>query len=432
MRRTTAAASRAVWGAEPVAARGVPTHCRVVASRRGALDRHSWHSASGIFACSATLLSPGHGSARAESSRPGPPALCRADSRRRASSSKGSVLTSEDLDLWAAGPSVLGHAYSRPASEPYDFSPLQEVGGGVVVPEGWAMELMTAAGLKSTGTLNQDAFSYTLLESGWVFCVACDGHGDGGEVVSERIARTIPFFLSRQFPSLGFEKALVEAFLSAQADLEQSFSPMQAFAGSTAIAVCIHPGSGEAWVAHAGDSPLVIGDLATGKVAFRTGDHKAHDPSEAERLKKRGAQVICKKYDDGEILSRVFIPRTGVPGLAMSRSLGDGCLKKYGVTAEPDVQDVSSFWRGCEAPIALLCSDGLSDMVNLKDALTTVSIRARAGKDLKLSVAKLIRKAQHVWIEEEGDYCDDITLLLMGPSYAHAARKQAGAAKTVP
>lgn len=65
------------------------------------------------------------------------------------------------------------------------------------------------------------------------------------------------------------------------------------------------------------------------------------------KISQKGELVL--RYDDGEVVSRIFIPkcgspchcrgrchwrtknddlRTGVPGLAMSRSMGDGCLKK--------------------------------------------------------------------------------------------------------
>merc|ERR1719215_810091 len=106
----------------------------------------------------------------------------------------------------------------------------------------------------------------------------------------------------------------------------------------------------EIWVAHCGDSRVVLGDWSNGRVISVTEDHKAHDAKEYGRLEAAGAQVVKKMYDDGEVFSRIFIPKTGVPGLAMSRSLGDGCLKKYGVTAEPEVADVSSFWNACKEP----------------------------------------------------------------------------------
>merc|ERR1712008_269364 len=124
--------------------------------------------------------------------------------------------------------------------------------------------------------------------------------------------------------------------------------------------------------------------------------HKAHDPTEFRRLQSCGAQVIKKRYEDGEMVSRVFVPRTGVPGLAMSRSLGDGCLKKYGVVADPEVHDISDHWKSCTSPCVLMASDGLWDTMDPEEAL--------------------VRRSQKLWIESEGDYCDDVTVLFMAPS----------------
>jgi len=349
-----------------------------------------------------------------------------ADARRRAFASspppkqpkpqtRPVLVNDEDLDAWANGPTVLGHVYSRPSSDPYELSTTKEHSGGEVAPDGWMLRLMSAAGLKSTACNNQDSFSYTLLESGWVLTVVCDGHGENGDMVSERIARSLPMFICHHMDAMGFEKALTEAFLLAQADLEQSVSPMQAFSGATVAVCCNNPTTGEVWVAHAGDSIVVIGDLATGQPLFHTGEHKAHDPEEAKRLEECGAQVICKKYEDGETVSRVFIPRTGVPGLAMSRSLGDGCLKKYGVTALPDVQNISGIWEKCTHPICVIGSDGLFDTISVEDTIASLAARIRAGHNLTQGVLKLIRRSQHYWIEEEGDYCDDITLVMVGP-----------------
>jgi len=325
-------------------------------------------------------------------------------------------VTSADLDAWAQGPAVLGHAHSRSTFEPYELSPVRELGGGKEVPSDWSVRLISAAGMKGGECPNQDAFSYTLLDSGWIVCVACDGHGEAGEVVSERVTRMVPLFLSQHLPELGLEEALRKAFALAQADLERCFSSAQTYSGATVAACCISCDGSEAWFAHAGDSRAVLGDLESGTAHFITGEHKAHDPGESKRLEEAGAQVITKQYEDGELVSRIFIPKTGVPGLAMSRSLGDGCLKKYGVTAEPDVHDVSGFWSRCEAPFILLASDGLWDTITVDESVSELAVRKRKGLDVQLGAEALLRRSQRLWIEAEGDYCDDITVLFVAPS----------------
>jgi len=325
-------------------------------------------------------------------------------------------VTSTDLDAWARGPAVLGHAHSRPSCEPYALSAVREMGRGAEVPEDWSVRLLSAAGMKGRESPNQDAFSYTVLDNGWIVCVACDGHGEQGEVISERVARMIPFFLSLHLPALSLDEALPRAFAQAQTDLERCFSSAQAYSGTTVAACCIHGERHEAWFAHAGDSRAVLGDLVSSTPLFVTEEHKAHDPGEHQRLEEAGAQVITKRYEDGELVSRIFIPKTGIPGLAMSRSLGDGCLKKYGVIAEPEVRNVSNLWERSTAPFVVLASDGLWDAITAEHTVSELAGRRRQGLDVLLGAEALLRRSQRLWIEAEGDYCDDVTVLLVVPS----------------
>jgi serine/threonine protein phosphatase PrpC len=247
-------------------------------------------------------------------------------------------------------------------------------------------------------------------------CVACDGHGDQGEVVAERVTRMLPLLLDKHIPSMSLVEALPQAFMGAQADLEQCFKSAQFYSGATMAVFCIHQDSHEAWFAHAGDSLAVLGDLATGRTRFITKEHKAHNPTEFQRLESCGAQVIKKRYEDGETVSRVFIPQTGVPGLAMSRSLGDGCLKKYGVVADPEVHDISDHWKSCRSPCVLMATDGLWDTMDPEEALVEFAGRRRRGLEVLAGAEALVRRSQKLWIESEGDYCDDVTVLFMAPS----------------
>lgn len=320
------------------------------------------------------------------------------------------------IDAWAQGPDVRGHAHSKFSSVPYSASALRELGGGVTVPANWMVRPVSTAGMKGSGNKpNQDAFSYTCLESGWIICVVCDGHGEDGEVVAERASRMMPLLLAQHLETEGPAESFRHAFMDAQADLERHFNSEQMYSGTTAAACCVHTDSGEAWFAHAGDSKVVLGDLAGGGSLFMTEDHKAHDPGESQRLKKAGAQVIQKLYDDGDIVSRIFVPRTGTPGLAMSRSLGDGCLKKYGVTAEPEVNEVTDLWQTCRAPAVILATDGLWDTTTIDESISAFAARQQRGLDVGGVVEALCQRAQRRWIEAEHDYCDDITVVLMVP-----------------
>merc|ERR1740117_2836394 len=143
-------------------------------------------------------------------------------------------------------------------------------------PPGWAVQLTSSSGMKTPATLNQDAFSYTQLSDGWIFCIVCDGHGEHGEVIAERAARTIPVLLSRHLAAgVSIGDALHYSFKEAQSDLARHFMNIQVYSGTTAAACCLNLDRKEMWVAHSGDSRIVLGDLADGRVAYGTEDHKA-------------------------------------------------------------------------------------------------------------------------------------------------------------
>jgi len=338
-------------------------------------------------------------------------------------------VTNKDLEAWANGSAVRGHVFTRAAAEPYTVSPTRHFGTGTEAPDGWSAHFISTSGMKSGGSPNQDAYSFTFLDHGWILSIACDGHGEHGEVIAERVSRVLPLFFSANMAeSLDPEEALREAFRLAQGDLERSFSSMQVFSGATVALCCMQPSAGTVWFATVGDSRVVLGDMDSGRPVFATTEHKAHNPDEYSRLEAAGAQVVQKRYDDGEVVSRIFIPKTGVPGLAMSRSLGDGCLKKYGVSAEPEISNMTGQWQSCRLPSVMLASDGLWDTVSIEEAISAMAVRYRAGRDLKSGLENLTRRSQRRWIEVEGDYCDDVTVVFIAPkSEAKAAPDTTGA-----
>jgi serine/threonine protein phosphatase PrpC len=106
----------------------------------------------------------------------------------------------------------------------------------------------------------------------------------------------------------------------------------------------------------------------------------------------------------------MFIKGRNYPGLCMSRSFGDDCVKEHGVTAIPDVKEVT-IPDGQKAMI-IMASDGVWEFLDTSWVLRAV-LKALPGKGLMRCAKKLTREAKHRWKDEEGDYCDDITAVLM-------------------
>lgn len=259
---------------------------------------------------------------------------------------------------------------------------------------------------------NQDNFSVTRLKDGTDIYCCMDGHGPNGHFSSERSVRVVPYYIakSEHFPN-DMEKCLEEAYLKAQTDglghsVENSYD-VQA-SGTTAVTV-VRRGD-TMWTAHAGDSRVVMGSENDKKLHFATVDHKPEDAEERKRIEESGGEVRSFKYDDGWVVHRIFVKDRDYPGLCMSRSLGDACMKDHGVIAKPTVSKVPLNMSG--KPFLVLASDGVWEFLE-SDWVVKALVKKLPVDGPTRCVHKLAREAKRRWKQEEGDYCDDITCLLV-------------------
>lgn len=104
-------------------------------------------------------------------------------------------------------------------------------------------------------------------------------------------------------------------------------------------------------------------------------DHKPELPAEEARICSSGGRV---KMIHG--CGRVYLASEEVPGLAMSRSLGDFVAHKAGVSSVPDVWDynVGDLLAVCGGPGAgavkltlMVATDGVFDMLSNEAAVVT-------------------------------------------------------------
>jgi serine/threonine protein phosphatase PrpC len=90
-----------------------------------------------------------------------------------------------------------------------------------------------------------------------------------------------------------------------------------------------------------------------------TEDHKPELAEEAAMIYAKGGRIEAFKDPDTDEdvgPKRVWLPDQDMPGLAMSRSLGDGIAHSVGVSSEPEVKEYTLKQEDCFAVIA---SDGL-------------------------------------------------------------------------
>ncbi|MBP1750691.1 MAG: hypothetical protein H6Q52_3230 [Deltaproteobacteria bacterium] len=137
--------------------------------------------------------------------------------------------------------------------------------------------------------------------------------------------------------------------------------------------------------ANTGDSRAIIGTAEGVEVLTR--DHKPDDAPERSRVEALGGSV------------KVFgVPRVqGI--LAISRALGDACLKPY-VSPEPRISEGS---LGTENDRALLACDGVWDVLSPETAIKT----ARRYEDPKEAAENIVRAAK------DAGSGDNITVIVL-------------------
>jgi len=164
-------------------------------------------------------------------------------------------------------------------------------------------------------------------------------------------------------------------------------------------------------VANVGDSRCVMARRnSSGQIdaIALSEDQKPDDPKEKERILAAGGRVQPLPGLEGEDCGpmRVWLAEVNVPGLAMSRSIGDNVCNDVGVTHEPEVlahriQDNDLF--------AVWASDGVWEFLSNEEAINIVWANR---KDLKVAADKLVEESANQWKMQE-EVIDDITVVIV-------------------
>ena len=164
------------------------------------------------------------------------------------------------------------------------------------------------------------------------------------------------------------------------------------------------------YVANAGDSRAVLAyEDETGEIKSRdlSRDHKPDDPEEAKRITSWGGHVLYPP--EPGLSARVYLdPEFTMIGLAMARSIGDYAVKDVGVIAEPEVK---RFKINDNDRFVVLASDGVWEFISSQEAVDILGGFLSYG--CHDACEELIQVAAQRWQEEEGDYRDDITAIVV-------------------
>jgi serine/threonine protein phosphatase PrpC len=199
--------------------------------------------------------------------------------------------------------------------------------------------------------------------------------------VSGFIKKMLPMHLDRQFPqhmknAVGtmdeelthLTTVFTSAYLHLNSDLLKRPTIDSSFSGSTAVSVLIR--GNLAIGANAGDSRAILGKKSDGvwTAVPLSNDHKPDNSSEQSRIQRCGGRVEPFKGNShpdetGRSLgpARVWLRGEQIPGLAMSRSIGDSVAAQVGVISEPEVLQVE---LTREHKFLILASDGVWEFIS--------------------------------------------------------------------
>ena len=250
---------------------------------------------------------------------------------------------------------------------------------------------------------NQDRVLVYMSSDCCIFGVF-DGHGKNGHLCSSFLKNNLTSVCIKQLHShANTSDAMTECFRELEENMIREGFDCK-YSGTTVTVVLIS--NGKLYVAWVGDSPaFVIASHDDGRLRARDllKIHNFDNNDEFDRICRAGGK-IARFNDSNNFIGplRVFFPSSSIPGLAMSRSLGDTMSKKIGIISIPDTRTQNLDEKD---KFIFLCSDGLTEFLTSDQIVDQLS----NGKSLKEACVSLSSDARERWKKEEAQSSDDIS-----------------------
>lgn len=133
---------------------------------------------------------------------------------------------------------------------------------------------------------------------------------------------------------------------------------------------------------------------------------------EGHRIKSFGGKVEAYKDVNGDPLGplRIWVPdiEPAVPGLAMTRSIGDKVASQIGLIYKPEILEHRLTYND---KFIILATDGLWEFISSKKAVEIVGKHWQLGK-IADACEELVTRATKKW-KAEDDIVDDITVMIV-------------------
>lgn len=256
---------------------------------------------------------------------------------------------------------------------------------------------------KETNQDNYIAHSSLQGVKGQYLFIVCDGHGSEGHLVSNLIKLQFVQVLERKL----FRFPPVEALVRSIEEISEKVLHSRIdtyFSGSTLVSVLVICD----WLvcANVGDSRAVLGKNYNGWSAIELSkDHKPDVKEEANRIYAANGRVST--HDQGGPL-RIWFKDQKLPGLAMTRSIGDKASRKIGLISTPEVVERK---LGSNDKFLIIASDGLWEFISSQEAVEIVANVWGQGKS-EICCEKLLKSAIFQW-NSKSMSVDDITVIVV-------------------
>jgi serine/threonine protein phosphatase PrpC len=263
----------------------------------------------------------------------------------------------------------------------------------------FALSACVLPGLDPRDLINKDCQDgcVSIFHESTLLLALFDGHGKEGQRVAQFcITFMRDFFISQHSIFLTDpEEAMRKVIEDCDEALRQKSSKIDSsLSGTTAVVVFITEEG--IHVASVGDSRAVLATIPSDNQSILSPEHSTNpyarklDPSRAlsavsmtvdqkpnhqaelERIEKSGGKVQQLTDDFGNKVGpfRVWQKNGILPGLAMSRSIGDGVAKEIGVTSEPIYHFFPHFHYRDQ--FLVMASDGVWDVMENQEVVNFV------------------------------------------------------------
>lgn len=276
--------------------------------------------------------------------------------------------------------------------------------------------------------INQDCggYAHPFRRPGQALFCVLDGHGARGDEAARAALDAIVSSLAAVDADAELSD---EAFCASFEDAEEAIGPPGPGGESGACAVVALLRANDIIVAGAGDCRCVLGRSkgpppapGEGMAAAQYDTlelstvHTLASSSERLRIEAAGGRVSSPRspsrdgyYEPARVYADLGRRQDG-PGLAMTRSVGDCDATRVGVIPTPDVAHHAVT---PDDAFLILATDGVWEFVDPDEAVAIVGGIKDKGWSAEAATKHLIARAAVEWMNEEGDYRDDITCIVV-------------------